>query len=359
MVPAQGSLSRWFANVWAPLFRKPSIAPRHLECGEPLPLVVEEIVPAWLSRVLDVKVEKLKLQEVIHGSGSKVLVEVTYATSTGSHPPTRLCIKGGFNPQLLEMLPALFAVYRLEAEFYNHIAPRIPGLRLIPSYWCGVDRPSGKGQGIVILRDVRAAGYTFGDPLETWPVDRVRAALSQLARLHAATWGAKQAEFPWVPRHFGMRDVIMGMMSPENWALRFANPTVRPPIPETFWGDRDRIVRCLQALWATTDEKMLCMVHGDTQVGNTFVDVDGQPGFLDWQCIHASSAAHDVTYFMTGALTIEERRRHERSLYAFYLEELSKAGGPKFDTEEVWEVRSASLVALSAKTSSTELWECF
>lgn len=307
--------------------------------------MVEDITPEWLSRALDIKVETLKLQEVIHGSGSKVLVEVTYAKSSkGDDLPTRLCVKGGFNPQILEMLPALFAVYRLEADFYHHIAPQIPGLRLIPSYWCGVDHPSRKGQGIVVLQDVKAAGWTFGDPLQTWPVGRVRAALSQLARLHAATWGARQAELPWVPREFGMRDVIAGMMSPESWAQRFDDPAVRPPIPEALWRDRARVVRCLEALWAAgaADARMACVVHGDTQVGNTFVDAAGRPGFLDWQCIHVNSAAHDVTYFMTGALEIEDRRRHERALYGFYLDELFGAGGPRLKIEDVWDVSYAS-----------------
>lgn len=148
-----------------------------------------------------------------------------------------------------------------------------------------------------------------------------------------------------------MRDVIVGMMSPESWDSRFADPAVRPPIPETFWGDRERVIKCMETLWATTDEKMVCMVHGDTQVGNTFIDTDGQPGFLDWQCIHVNSAAHDVTYFMTGALTVEERREHERMLYDFYLNELHRAGGPKFEIEDVWDV--------SVYSSNRDHWPTF
>lgn len=358
----QGRLKLWVRSFLETVFgavgqQDLDIATTHLESTDPLPLAVDEITPAWLSKVLRTQVDSLKVQDVLHGSGSKVLIEVSYCSSTSSssssspptslapstrtlrrHPPTRLCIKGGFNPDLLALLPTLFAVYRLEAQFYHHIAPQIPGLRLIPSYWCGVDHPSGKGQGLVILQDVRAAGYTFGSPLETWPVDRVRGALVQLARLHAATWGAKQADFPWVPRAFGMRDVIQGMMSEENWTRRFADAAVRPPIPAVFWRDRARMVRCLRTLWDTTDQRMVCMVHGDTQVGNTFLDAQGQPGFLDWQCPHVNSAVHDVTYFMSGALTIEDRRLHERALYAFYLEELWRAGGPKFDVEDVWDV---------------------
>lgn len=347
MVATQGSFPSWVEKLWTAVSHSLNAPPRPLESSarDPLPLVVEDITPAWLSKVLNAKVETLKLQEVIHGSASKVLVEVTYAKSSKikerqDGAPTRVCVKGGFNPQLVEMLPMLFAVYRLEAQFYHHIAPKIPGLYLVPSYWAGVDHPSGKGQGIIILKDVKAEGYTFGDPLQTWPVDRVRAGLSQLAILHAATWGAKQADFPWVPREFGLRDVIIGMMSPENWDARFADPAVRPPIPEIFWGNRMRIVKCMETLWARKDTKMLCMVHGDTQVGNTFIDTEGRPGFLDWQGIHVNSAAHDVTYFMTGALTVEDRREHERALFGFYLSELHRARGPKFEVEEVWDVSS-------------------
>lgn len=316
---------------------------RNLESAEPLPVAVEEITPGWLSKILGVSIDALRIHEIIHGSGTNVLIEVTYSKSNGPSkrpPPTRLCVKGGFNPQLLEMLPSLFAVYRLEAQFYHHIAPLIPGLRLIPTHWCGTDPPAtgARGQGIVVMQDIKAAGYAFGDPLRTWPVARVRAGLVQLAKLHAHTWGAREADFPGVPREFGLREVITGMMSPENWELRFADPAVRPPIPEVLWADRDRVVRGMQALWANADRRMVCLVHGDTQIGNTFVDADGQPGFLDWQCVHVNSGVHDVTYFMTGALTIRERRAHERELFGFYLNELHKAGAPKFEVEEVWDV---------------------
>lgn len=391
----QGLLSGWVDSVWAALFPwKQVIAHRPLECDDPLPLVIEDITPAWLSKALNVTVETLRVQEVIHGSGSKVLIEVTYAPTRGRRhalPPAHLCVKGGFNPQLLAVLPDLFAVYRLEAEFYHHLAPRIPHLRLLPSYWCGVDQPRGRGrgQGLVVLADAgaRGLGYTFGDPRRAWPVTRVREALAQLARLHAATWGGRVGtaavtaavgvreegddddgsssllSLPWVPGEpEGMRAVVEGMMAPAAWAARFGDPAVRPPIPEVFWAHRDRVVRCLRALWASSSsspspvgggggvgggDKMTCVVHGDTQVGNTFMDGEGRPGFLDWQCVHVNSAAQDVTYFMTGALEVEERRRHERELFGFYLDELLEAGGPRLEVEDVWDVSPPNYLSSS------------
>ncbi|KAF6515959.1 hypothetical protein HZS61_004700 [Fusarium oxysporum f. sp. conglutinans] len=38
---------------------------------------------------------------------------------------SNVCVKGGFNPDNRESLPFLYAIYRLEAEFYYYLAPRL------------------------------------------------------------------------------------------------------------------------------------------------------------------------------------------------------------------------------------------
>ncbi|RKL52131.1 hypothetical protein BFJ70_g844 [Fusarium oxysporum] len=35
---------------------------------------------------------------------------------------SNVCVKGGFNPDNRESLPFLYAIYRLEAEFYYYLA---------------------------------------------------------------------------------------------------------------------------------------------------------------------------------------------------------------------------------------------
>lgn len=128
------------------------------------------------------------------------------------------------------------------------------------------------------------------------------------------------------------------LWAPENWQRRFFDNggATCPPIQDEL-KDRARVVAAFHTLWRTTDSRLQTMTHGDAHLNNTFVTSGGQPGFLDWQAPHPNSALHDVAYFITGAMEVEDRRRHERDLLAGYLEDLAGAGAPRFAVEDVWE----------------------
>lgn len=299
-----------------------------MKSSDPLPLTVEELTAPWFTKILGKPVKDAAVVETIHGTASKILIKLTFEDSTNA--PIRVCVKGGFNPALLTSLPFMFAVYRLEAEFYYHLAPKIK-IPLPPTIYAGTDTING--QGIVVLGDLKAQGYTFGNPLEPWPVDRVKASVEQLAALHAGTWGKKAEDIPWASETVSLRDAIVGLLTPEEWDKRFA-PDARPPVPD-YMEDRDRIAATFQALWKS-ETKLNCLVHGDAHIGNTFISPAGEPGFLDWQVIHAGSAFHDVAYFIIGSLSIEDRRNHEKELVQSYLDTLNSVGGPKLQLDEVW-----------------------
>lgn len=307
-----------------------------LDSPEALPVVPEEVTPAWVSKVLGQPVASLTLTEALHGTASKLLYAVTYedSSSSDSSRPTHICVKGGFNPALLKIHPTLNAVYRREAEFYYYIAPTVS--MLLPRLWYA-SSDTVTGQGIVVLEDLKATGHTFGDPLVPWSVARVRAGVAELAKLHAKTWGASPSAFPWLKEGLSLREVILSMLGPEPWAGRFeSGEAVRPPVPEHM-ADRERAIRAFKTLWATTNENLRCVVHGDAHIGNTFVAPGGEPGFLDWQGLHSYSALHDVTYFIVGALTVEDRRASEVALFEHYLDTLHAAGGPRLSKEEIWD----------------------
>jgi aminoglycoside phosphotransferase (APT) family kinase protein len=67
-------------------------------------------------------------------------------------------------------------------------------------------------------------------------------------------------------------------------------------------------------------------LHCDPHPGNCFSDTDGAAGLYDWQTITRGPWAFDVSYAMTTALSVEDRRRHEFDLLAQYLATLADLG---------------------------------
>ncbi|KAM6530150.1 hypothetical protein FALCPG4_008274 [Fusarium falciforme] len=300
-----------------------------MKSSDPLPLTVEELTASWFTKILSKPVHDVRVVEAIHGTASKILLELTFENS--ADVPIRVCVKGGFNPALTG-IPYILAVYRLEAEFYYHVAPTIK-MPLPPTLYSGTDTVNG--QGIVVMADLKSRGYTFGNPLETWPVDRVQTSVEQLATLHASTWGSKPEDIPWASQTVSLRDAILGLAAPEAWEKQFAGEA-RPPVPDHMM-DRERMTAAFQALWKPSNSTLNCLVHGDAHIGNTFISPTGEPGFLDWQVIHTGSVMHDVSYFIIGALSIEDRRKHEKQLLQSYLDALSREGGPQLQPGEVWD----------------------
>ncbi len=304
-----------------------------LNSGDALPIIVEEVTPAWFTKILGRPVQTAELVEPIHGTASKLLYKLTYEDAGDAATlPTHVCVKGGFNPALVKLHPSLNAVYRREAEFFYHIAPTV-SMRLPPVWYAGSDTVTG--QGIVVLDDLKAKQHEFGNPVEAWPVERVRTGVEELAILHAKTWGAKPEDYPWLKEGLSLREVILSLMIPTEWEKRFFDEAAKPPVPDHMT-DRDRMVRAFKTLWATTNPAHLCVAHGDAHIGNTFITPAGEPGFLDWQGLHFNSFLHDVTYFVVGTLTVEDRRANEVELFEHYLAKLHEAGGPKLEKEAVW-----------------------
>lgn len=172
------------------------MAVRHnaLLTKDALPRCTDDITPAWCSKALGLPVTDATLIRVRHGASSIAIMELSYESGT-TPGPKRVCVKGGFNPELIAVAPSLTATYRREAEFYHDIVPKI-NMRLAKTYYCATNA-GDNGQGIVIMEDLTDGRNTFGTPLEPWPASRVMAGVEQLAMLHGATWGHGEKEYPW------------------------------------------------------------------------------------------------------------------------------------------------------------------
>ncbi|KAK2473250.1 hypothetical protein H9L39_15425 [Fusarium oxysporum f. sp. albedinis] len=209
-------------------------------------------MPSSADKILNKHVQNVEVIETIHGTASEISIKLMFENDTDDSA-SNVCVKGGFNTNNRESLPFLYAIYRLEAEFYYYLAPRLK-IPLPPVSYAGTDTVNG--QGIVVMNDLKAQGYTFGSPLETWPVERARMSVEQLATLHASTWGDIGEGIPSVSETVSIGDAVVGLVAPEEWDKRFA-PGARPPVPK-FMEDRERMTAAFKALWAS-DSKMKCI----------------------------------------------------------------------------------------------------
>ncbi|KAI1106467.1 kinase-like domain-containing protein [Jackrogersella minutella] len=301
-----------------------------------LPSLPEQVTASWLTEVLGQKVKSIKLTKtILDASAGKLFITLIYdddnsgpvksAENTKASRPTKVCIKGGFNPVFIERYSdILIGLYKREADFFIRVAPNLVYIDLPRSYWAG----NNANQGISIMDDLEVLGAEFGEPLNAWPVERVLAGVEQLAGLHAGTWGAKHSDYPWADPEF--YDQIMFALC-SRWD-DLIHGSHRPPLPEIV-KDEKRIRAALKKHFALRNPKFRSLVHGDSHIGNTYL-INGAPRFLDWQTIQVGSAFHDVAYFVSGSLIIKDRRAHEMRILDHYLSALARFGGPSLSSKD-------------------------
>jgi len=304
--------------------------------GRPLPLTVDELTPEWFTAALQrdhpgVVVTAAKTTRIIWGTATKVFLTLTYAdASAAAGLPAAVCVKGGFDEPVRAF--GLGIAYEHEAGFFRDLAPAL-SLPLPRVLYAGVE---DERQGIVIFEDLNSRGVTFGDPLVPWTADDAATGLEVLASLHGQTWGTPAGRYGWLELGATTaRGPIELLLTPE----QFGPLTAREAVPALHGAlaDPAAMLAGYRQLWAHDDAEETAVAHGDAHVGQTYVDADGTPAFLDWQGACATHWAHDVPYFVATALDVETRRASERDLVTHYTRALSAAGGPELSPDLAWE----------------------
>ena len=293
-----------------------------------LPLRPEQITAQWLAQALrerhpGVAVDRIEVVDVMPGTSTKIRVRPGYAASSGGPQlPATLIIKGGFE----DHSPAMQPMYLNEMRFYRDVQPHVD----MPSprcYYAGTDPDSH--QSIVIMEDLVARGVSFCHGQRPQSADQVARRLSVMARYHAQTWNSREfspgGRFDWIGgRHEGWSLVYQNRyLVPEVWQACVAAP--RGAAVSNLLHDRDWMASALRELGEHHRRSPACLCHGDTHLGNLYVEPDGSPGFFDAQVARAPWQ-FEVTYHMICALDMHDRRGHERALLRHYLEALRAQG---------------------------------
>ncbi|MFI5047540.1 MAG: phosphotransferase [Acidimicrobiia bacterium] len=215
-----------------------------------------------------------------------------------------------------------------EARFYRDLAPRLSVRRPRVPY---VAIDADADAAIIVMEDVVAAGGLFMSPHRPLPVDVTRDTLSQLARLHASTWGlASVGDIEWL----GAGRTGLGSRYPVETLQGFLDDgRAEGCAPELR--DAGNLVAALEV---QARNPVTCVLHGDTHTGNVYLDAEGRACWFDWEVVQTGNWSQDVAYHLATVLAIEDRREHERELVRHYLAELAALGAPAPDFDEGWEL---------------------
>ena len=291
----------------------------------PVPGTLDELLsPAWLSLALGAQFPGIKVTRVTPGpvvsrvsTNTRFRIECAGGVPDGLSP--NLCAKSYFSEAGWQGR----RTGSIEASFYRDLAPRT-GVRTLRSRYADVHPESG--HGIVITDDVVAQGATFLDATSPYTPDQTAQSLSQFARLHAATWGDPAAlAAPWLESRAEARTVHRGV---KEIRANFESGDLGPGVPaEVRDAERLHAAFCDLAAWLP-DARPWTVIHGDAHIGNLYLDGAGRPSLLDWQLVQRGPWYLDVGYHLASALTVADRRAHERDLVRHYLDELSAALAP-------------------------------
>jgi hypothetical protein len=309
-----------------------------------IPRSADEIDAGWLEDALaerhpGVRVAGVEVVEAHEATNSHALLQVDYHQAhSAAGAPARLFCKLLPSDPAMRPLVAATGMGRREALFYERLAEDLP-LR-VPVVHCARHAQGSEGsrgsdeeseEFVLLIEDLASAGCSVPDGSTGVPVDAAARALEDLAHLHTRFEdpARRRADASWVagPLH---DPSYAGRM------LRHGLDHHRDRLSDAFAEVAEIYLERADALHALWQEGPTTVIHGDTHIGNVFFDA-GRVGFLDWGIISTGTPLRDLSYFLTMALSVPERRAHERDLIGHYLQLRGAAGLDEISFSEAWQ----------------------
>lgn len=297
----------------------------------------DAIDPAWLTEALrgaglisDVAVTAFTWQPVGTGNvGDSVRLNLAY-DRPGPWPATLVGKFPAADPTS-RATAAAFGVYAREVRFYQEVAPAL-AVRVPEAY---VARMAPDGVDFILLfEDLGPA--RGGDQLASCTPMDARAAIRQLAAIHAPSWSnAELLATPWLqsrPEGLARRAEL----------YRAALPVVRDRLAGRL---EPEFMSVCEALGEAIGEAITCesrpcsLVHGDFRLDNMLFDIKGgaeEIAVLDWQTVAVGNGLTDLGYFLGTGIGDRLRRAHEAELLELYCAEMTRRGVP-LTRAEIWD----------------------
>lgn len=304
-----------------------------------LPRSFEELTVAWMTEALCSKVQgaevvSLTLGPPDNGSSNRRRVVVEYNQAGKDHGlPDKLFCKASHD-LANRMVLGVSGGAQGEVNFYNLFRPHVE-MEVPVSYFAAVDPVSCNS--LIILGDITDSVESFCDDKTPMSRERAESQLRLLARLHASGYAKDE-----------LKGFLGEMLTWEQFFGRSCDFGLETGIRKAFGEAESILPASINALgedgmWnlmlksvALHADLPRTITHGDVHLKNWYVAGNGEMGLSDWQCSNAGHWSRDVAYTIVTALDIEDRRKWDRDLLAYYLDELARHGGPRVTMDEAW-----------------------
>jgi hypothetical protein len=292
------------------------------QVSTPIPTKVEQLDRAWFDAVLDEEITGAQILEVIHGTATKVKVQLEIA-SPAAEPGTRVVwVKTGMEPHSKSI--GTEKVYAGETFFYRNYGGKYE-TRAPTCFYADSD---GDGNSVIVLDDLGKLGVRFTDAIQPGSPELIAQGLTAIARYQAASWmDPALYEVDWLRRggSFDVADCLAWIYDKAHWEeyskrARFQN--LAPPLR-----NRDLLLKAHTTLrndWLRREPWALS--HGDAHYGQLYSLPSGEARLIDWQCVCIANYAQDPANLIVSGLSVADRRRCDRDLIAHYVGKLREFG---------------------------------
>jgi hypothetical protein len=245
-----------------------------------------------------------------------------YSEAEAGAPRSLIAKSPASNPEVRGACK-LLRRYEREVRFYEQIAPHSPA-RTPRCYYSAIDPDSIAF--ILLLEDLAPA--RGGGWFEGCSVQEAQIAVAEIARLHAAWWQSPRLlEMDWLPQVAPTSMEWVRDRFRECWTRFYARLGAR--FPERLRATGERLGRHVEHLYAHLQGPPWTVVHYDYHPDNVFFgSPEGGVRFavIDWQTALRARGVHDVSRFLGGSLSPDDRRAHEMGLLRCYHTTLGENG---------------------------------
>jgi hypothetical protein len=310
-----------------------------------IPRTAEELTPAWLGQALGHAIAGCEQQML--GAGQGFMGEILRLRLEHDGPALPATLIAKLPHPSNRTMGELLGVYEREIMFFRSFADDAP-VRLPAHYFSDFDRDKGSESQEKILRTLDrmplflsswigrigmkiAAGkqrryvlliedlgeLASADQLAGLDVAGCCRVLRALAPLHRRYWRS-----PLLQGHF--------WLIPLDADARLRHARYRQSqaaFAATMGAELNGTLNWLALHGETLTRRFVAeapetLIHGDMRLDNVMFDRDGC-AFIDWQMVRRAPGAHDVAYFLSGALSESASWDDEREALAAYHEALA------------------------------------